>query len=77
MTKGFYIVINGTAHFFITAKAKKTKNLIAAAKDYVGDLINKGAFTGMYIRDHLVAATLDEVSSKFDALHLVTYDNID
>lgn len=77
MQKGFYIVINGTAHFFITAKVTKSKKLIAAAKDYVGDLINKGTFTGMYIRDHLVAATLDEVSSKFDAEHIVTYETVD
>lgn len=77
MQKGYYIVINGTAHFFTTAKERKTKTLIAAAKAYVGDLVNKGTFTGMYIRDHLVASTLTEVRSKFDDLHLVIYDNID
>ena len=74
MKKGFYIVINGEAHFFITNKANKTKKLIAAVDDAIGVLINRGTFTKMYIRDHLVASTLSEVSSKFDPLHLVTYD---
>lgn len=74
MKKGFYIVINGTAHFFITDKANKTKALIAAVDNAVGDLINKGTFTKMYIRDHLGASTLSDVSSKFDDLHLVTYE---
>ena len=74
MKKGFYIVINGTAHFFITKKANKTKSLIAAVDSAIGDLINRGTFTKMYIRDHLGASTLSEVSSKFDDLHLVTYD---
>lgn len=74
MKKGFYIVINGTAHFFITNKANKTKALITAVDDAIGDLINRGTFTKMYIRDHLGASTLSDVSSKFDAEHLVTYE---
>lgn len=74
MAKGFYIVINGTAHFFITNKANKTKALIAAVDNAVGDLLKRGLYTKMYIRDHLGASTLSEVSSKFDDLHLVTYD---
>lgn len=77
MTKGYYIVINGTAHFFITDKANKTKKLITTAKECIGDLINKGTFTGMYIRDHLVASTLVEVNNTYDSEHIVTYESID
>jgi hypothetical protein len=39
----------------------------------VGDLINKGAFTKMYIRDHLGASTLDSVKQSYDDEHIVTY----
>ena len=74
MKKGFYIVINGTAHFFITNKANKTKSLIAAVDNAVGDLINRGTFTKMYIRDHLGASTLDSVKQSYDDLHLVAYE---
>jgi len=74
MTKGFYIVINGTAHFFITGKANKTKKLISFVDNCVGDLINKGTFTKMYIRDHLGASTLDSIKQSYDAEHIVTYD---
>ena len=74
MKKGFYIVINGTAHFFITKKANKTKSLIASVDSAIGDLINRGTFTKMYIRDHLGASTLDSVKQSYDAEHLVTYD---
>lgn len=73
MDKGFYIVINGTAHFFITSKANKTKKLISVVDNCVGDLINKGAFTKMYIRDHLGASTLDSVKQSYDDEHIVTY----
>lgn len=74
MAKGFYIVINGTAHFFITSKANKTKKLINSVDNCVGDLINKGTFTKMYIRDHLGASTLDSVKQYYDDEHLVTYE---
>ena len=57
-----------------SSRVKLTKKLINSVDNCVGDLINKGTFTKMYIRDHLGASTLDSVKQYYDAEHLVTYE---